>query len=413
MKKSILFVFAFFVCLNVFAKENKQNDDRAYWADMAYKIAEPVLKNMSKGELSKNMQLELSPTWDGRDVRVSYMECFGRLMAGITPWLALPEDNTPEGKKRKQLKEWALGSYKNAVDPNSPDYLLWRNEGQPLVDAAYIANSFLRAPKELWEPLDDLTKSRYVEEFKQLRRIDPPYTNWLLFSAIIETFLLSIDEQADMYRIHSTIRKIEEWYVGDGWYSDGEKFSFDYYNSYVIHSMYVEVLQVLVDKKIALRDKNLAFTKNNLEVAVKRMQRFGEILERFISPDGTFPLFGRSMTYRLAVFQPLSLLALREELPSSLPEGQVRSALTASVKKVFDVDGNFNKSGFLQLGFAGHQPGLADWYTNNGSLYLTSLVFLPLGLSPSHPFWTSPEQDWTQKKAWRGDDFPKDKAIRF
>ncbi|MDR2118364.1 MAG: DUF2264 domain-containing protein, partial [Tannerellaceae bacterium] len=48
----------------------------------------------------------------------------------------------------------------------------------------------------------------------------------------------------------------------------------------------------------------------------------------------------------------------------------------------------------------------------SGSLYLTSEIFLPLGLPADHPFWTSPEQDWTAKKAWNGKDFPKDRAIR-
>jgi hypothetical protein len=31
---------------------------------------------------------------------------------------------------RKQLREWALKSYANAVDPANPDYLLWRGHGQ-------------------------------------------------------------------------------------------------------------------------------------------------------------------------------------------------------------------------------------------------------------------------------------------
>ncbi|MDR2475466.1 MAG: DUF2264 domain-containing protein [Bacteroidales bacterium] len=388
------------------------NSDRQYWADRAYQIAAPVLSNMSKGELSKNMQLELSPTWDGRDKRVSYMEAFGRLMDGIAPWLSLPDDDSAEGKQRKQLREWALKSYANAVNPNSPDYLLWRKEGQPLVDAAYIASSFLRAPKQLWEPLDTLTKQRYVEEFQQLRRIDPPYSNWLLFSATVETFLLSINSQYDMYRIHSAIRKIEEWYVGDGWYADGEHFAFDYYNSYVIQPMYVQVLNHLVKRELRLRDKHPSVVQKNLEIARKRMQRFGIILERFISPEGSFPVFGRSMTYRLGVFQPLALLAWKELLPKELPEGQVRAALTAVMRRMFSVEGNFNSGGFLQLGFAGHQPELADWYTNNGSLYLTSEVFLPLGLPADHSFWTAPAQDWTAKKAWSGTDFPKDHAIR-
>jgi hypothetical protein len=415
MKKTISFIALLsLICLATYANNiQKEQNDRIYWTGLLYKIAEPVLSNMSKGELAKNMEVELSPTWDGRDKRVTYMECFGRLMSGLAPWLSLPDDNTEEGKQRKQLREWALKSYAHAVDPDSPDYLLWRKEGQPLVDAAYIASSFLRAPKQLWEPLDEVTKKRYIEEFQQLRRIDPPYTNWLLFSAMVETFLMSVDAQYDMYRIHSAIRKIEEWYVGDGWYADGSKFAFDYYNSYVIQPMYVQVLQVLADRQTGLRDRNAGFTKTTLDTATKRMQRFGIILERFISPEASFPAFGRSMTYRMGVFQPLALLSLREELPKELPEGQVRYALTSVMKRMFSVEGNFNKGGFLQLGFAGHQPDLADWYTNNGSLYLTTEAFLSLGLPADHSFWTAPAQDWTARKAWNGQSFPKDHAVGY
>lgn len=415
MKKKVLTLFCFyFIGLGLLFSKNPQKtvSDREYWANLAYKIAAPVLENMSKGELSKNMLVEVSPTWDGRDKRVTYMECFGRLMAGIAPWLALPDDDTPEGKQRKQLREWALKSYANSVDPSSPDYLLWRNEGQPLVDAAYIANSFLRAPKQLWEPLDETTKKRFIEEFKQLRRIDPPYTNWMLFAAMVETFLLSIDEQYDIYRIHLALRKVDEWYVGDGWYSDGEHFAFDYYNSYVIQPMYVEVLNVMVDRKIRLCDKSFDDVMKAYNTAKVRMQRYSSILERFISPEGAFPVFGRSMTYRLGVFQALSLTALRGELPKELSEGQVRAAITCSMKRMFSVNGNFNEKGFLKLGFAGNQEDLADWYTNNGSMYITSLVFLPLGLPANHSFWISDPQDWTQKKAWNGKPFPKDHAIK-
>ena len=42
------------------------------------------------------------------------------------------------------------------------------------MDAAYIAESFLRGYDALWVPLDDLTKQRYIAEFQQLRRVDPP-----------------------------------------------------------------------------------------------------------------------------------------------------------------------------------------------------------------------------------------------
>lgn len=314
MKNKNILVFILLCVLSTvtYAKKvkvEKEISDREYWAQMAYKIAAPVLSNMSKGELKKNMQVEISPTWDGRSKDVTYMECFGRLMSGIAPWLSLPDDDTEEGKMRKQLREWALKSYAHAVDPDSPDYLLWRNEGQPLVDAAYIASSFLRAKDQLWEPLDEVTKQRYIKEFQLLRRIDPPYTNWLLFSAMIESFLMEADAQYDLFRIHTAVRKAEEWYVGDGWYSDGETFAFDYYNSYVIQPMFVQVMQTVNDHKVILHDRSLEMQKKTEDLAKKRMQRFGMILERFISPEASFPVFGRSMTYRLGVFQPLSILS--------------------------------------------------------------------------------------------------------
>ena len=405
----LLLIVALLVPLNVSAKKKteKVKSDRELWAGILYQMAAPVLSNMSEGKLQENMLVELSPTWDGRDKRVTYMECFGRLMAGLAPWLSLPDDDTAEGIQRKQLREWALKSYAQSVDPESKDYLLWRKEGQPLVDAAYIAESFLRGYDALWVPLDDLTKQRYIAEFQQLRRVDPPYTNWLLFSSTVECFLKKAGAQTDYYRITSALRKVDEWYVGDGWYSDGEDFAFDYYNSFVIHPMYVECLEVMTNGG----KQNIWNVKGgNFPNALKRMQRFGMILERFVSPEGTFPVFGRSITYRTGVLQPLALLSLRGWLPKELPAGQVRAAMTAVIQRMFGDNRNFNAEGYLTLGFNGSQPNISDWYTNNGSLYLASLAFLPLGLPADAPFWTDAPQLWTSKKAWGGEDFPKDHA---
>ena len=405
----LLLIVALLVPLNVSAKKKteKVKSDRELWAGILYQMAAPVLSNMSEGKLQENMLVELSPTWDGRDKRVTYMECFGRLMAGLAPWLSLPDDDTAEGKQRKQLREWALKSYAQSVDPESKDYLLWRKEGQPLVDAAYIAESFLRGYDALWVPLDDLTKQRYIAEFQQLRRVDPPYTNWLLFSSTVECFLKKAGAQTDYYRITSALRKVDEWYVGDSWYSDGEDFAFDYYNSFVIHPMYVECLEVMTNGG----KQNIWNVKGgNFPNALKRMQRFGMILERFVSPEGTFPVFGRSITYRTGVLQPLALLSLRGWLPKELPAGQVRAAMTAVIQRMFGDNRNFNAEGYLTLGFNGSQPNISDWYTNNGSLYLASLAFLPLGLPADAPFWTDAPQPWTSKKAWGGEDFPKDHA---
>ena len=387
-------------------KQVKQQTDREYWCEQAYKMAQPVLENMAKGELQKNMKVEVSPNWDGRNKKVAYMETFGRLMAGLSPWLTLPDDDTAEGQQRKQLREWALAAYKHAVDPESPDYLAWRGHGQALVDAAYVAESFIRAYDALWMPLDDVTKQRYLEEFQQLRRVEPPYTNWFLFSSTIESFLAKAFglKAYDDYRVMTTIRKVEEWYIGDGWYADGPVFAFDYYTSYVFHAMYLETLQNMIDAKANTRLEYKKYYDREL----KRAQKFSIILERFISPEGTFPVIGRSTPYRMAAMQPLALMAWYQKLPKDISNGQVRAALTKVMHRMYDQQNNYNDAGFLTIGFCGSQPGTADWYTNNGSLYMTSLSLMPLGLPADHEFWTCPAEPWTQVKAWGGQPFPKD-----
>ncbi len=316
------------------------------------------------------------------------------------PLLSLPDDDTPEGRRRSQLRQWALKAYRNAVDPASPDCLLWKGPTQILVDAAYLAESFLRAPEATWKQLDKETQQRYIQRFKELRVIRPAYNNWLLFRAMTEAFLMSIGEEADQYALTVAVNKINEWYLSDGWYSDGPEMALDYYNSYVIHPMYIEVLETC---------KACGFwTPVTPQLAVRRMQRFNVFLERLISPEGTYPAFGRSVVYRMGAFQTMAMAAWKYGLPEGISNGQVRSALTAVMKNMFAVEGNFNSSGFLQLGFAGHQPGLANYYTNNGSLYMTSLVFMPLGLPADHPFWTDPAEPWTSQKAWSGQPFPID-----
>ena len=396
-------------------KQAKQEQtEREYWCEQAWKMAQPVLENMAKGELQKNMKVEVSPNWDGRSKKVAYMETFGRLMAGLAPWLALPDTlplnatdaDRKELEQRRQLREWALAAYKHAVDPESPDYLAWRGHGQALVDAAYVAESLIRGYDALWMPLDDVTKQRYLEEFQQLRRVEPPYTNWFLFSSTIESFLAkAFGKQAyDDYRVMTTIRKVEEWYVGDGWYADGPVFAFDYYTSYVFHAMYLETLQNMIDAKANTRLEYKKYYDREL----KRAQKFAIILERFISPEGTFPVIGRSTPYRMAAMQPLALMAWYQKLPKDLSNGQVRAALTQVMHRMYDQQNNYNDAGFLTIGFCGSQPGTADWYTNNGSLYMTSLSLMPLGLPADHDFWTCKAEPWTQVKAWGGQPFPKD-----
>lgn len=418
MKKSnyiLMLLFSAFIASTfpLQAREKKINkieqttgaQDREMWVKWLWKISYPVIHNLAEGTLHKNMPVESASGETAGYEDMTHLEAVGRTLAGVAPWLALPDDDTKEGQMRKQMREEVLKGLKNAVDPNSPDKLNFTKHAQPIVDAAYLAHAFLRAPEALWEPLDDVTKQRYIESFKVLRDRTGAYNNWLLFTGLTEAFILQQGDKADPFRMKIAKNKIQEWYVGDGWYSDGSKFSMDYYNSYVIHPMMVEMLEIL-------KTRNLA-TEEEYVQAMDRMIRHAEYCERIIGPDGRYPAFGRSVTYRSAAFQSLADVALHEKLPEFIKPAQVRCALTAVHHNLYDGDQNFDENGWLVLGFNGHQPEAADTYTSTGSLYMATLSFLPLGLPADNPFWTDAPADWTSKKAWAGEKLKKDYKVEY
>lgn len=387
------------------AAVNTGAQDRELWVKYLYKISYPVIHNLAEGTLCANMPLEVGLDYGGNVKEVTYLEAVGRMLAGVAPWLALPDDDTQEGVLRKKLKAEVWQGLTKAVDPEQPDYLNFKKQHQPIVDAAYLAHAFLRAPKALWEPLDEVTKKRYVKEFQSLRNRSGAYNNWLLFSGITETFLAKIGEQDDPARINFARNKLKEWYVGDGWYSDGAKFSMDYYNDYVIHPMLVDMLGALVEIN--------RVDSKEYDQALQRMIRHSEFSERIIAPDGTYPVFGRSVTYRTATFQSLAQVALMKKLPAHILPAQVRCALTKVFSNLYEGDQNFDANGWLVLGFNGHQPEMADYYSSTGSMYMATLGFLTLGLPADDPFWTDASADWTSKKAWNGEKTKRDYKVEY
>ncbi|MGL4292270.1 MAG: DUF2264 domain-containing protein, partial [Bacteroidales bacterium] len=134
--------------------------------------------------------------------------------------------------------------------------------------------------------------------------------------------------------------------------------------------------------------------------------------ERMISPEGTYPVIGRSVPYRFGAFHALSQAAYLKILAFDIAPQQVRSALTAVITRQIGQKDTFDTNGWLTLGFCGHQPELAEYYLSTGSLYLCSVVFLPLGLLPSDDFWSKPSMDWSSKKVWEGKQIRIDESIK-
>jgi hypothetical protein len=377
------------------------HDDRAIWIGLLQKLADPVLTNLANGTLKARMPVEQAAGANRQNV--THLEAIGRLLAGMAPWLEVHADATAENTLRAHYADLARRSIARAVDPSSPDFLNFTRERQPLVDAAFLAQAVLRAPQALRESLDAGAKKNLISALQSTRVIPPGFNNWLLFSATVEAALLKLGATWDRMRVDYALRQHDEWYKGDGAYGDGPSFHWDYYNSFVIHPMLLDVLD-------ACRDEMPAWKELSARVD-ERARRYAAILERFIAPDGSFPAIGRSLAYRCGAFHLLASVALRRGLPEGVPPAQVRGALTAVIRKTLEAPGTFDSNGWLQIGFCGHQPGVGESYISTGSLYLCSVAFLPLGLDAADPFWAAPAQPWTSVRAWNGQAFPIDHAI--
>src|SRR3954464_10331126 len=259
-------------------------DTRALWIGHVRKLADPVLTNLANGTLKARMPVEQAAGANRQSV--THLEAIGRLAAGLAPWIELPADASPEGKIRGEYADLARRAIARAVDPASPDFLNFTRERQPLVDAAFLAQGVLRAPRAIAGALDAATKAHLVAALESTRAIAPPFNNWLLFAATVEAALAKLGAGWDRMRVDYALRQHDQWYKGDGIYGDGPAFHWDYYNSFVIQPMLLDVLDVCRDEMPAWKD--LAGRVD------QRARRYAAILERLVAPDGSFPAIGRS-----------------------------------------------------------------------------------------------------------------------
>lgn len=377
--------------------------DRAYWLTVLERIARPVLEAGAAGELRARMPIEHRPESRDRH-RFAHLEAVGRLLCGIAPWLELEGLTGEEERLRGELADLARRTVAYGVDPDSPDFFNFSYDYQPIVDAAFLAQAFLRAPNTLWQSLSDTTKIQVLDGLRATRTRKPGFSNWLLFGAEIEAFLYSAGAADwDPMRVDYALRQHDQWYAGDGLYNDGVEFHWDYYNSFVIQPMLIDVLTVVQDLH--------PDWKRMVPPVWARAKRYAAIQERLISPEGTYPAIGRSLAYRFGAFQSLAQSALLHSLPEEVTPGQVRAALTAVIRRQMEAPGTFDDDGWLTVGFCGHQPAIGETYICTGSLYLCAAGLLPLGLPPSDPFWADPAGMWTSQKAWGGVDIPTDHAL--
>ncbi|WP_188760139.1 DUF2264 domain-containing protein [Edaphobacter acidisoli] len=394
--------------LPTFAQTNtttQNRGDRAYWLGLLERVSEPVLKALHEHTLRRDMPVEAAPGQRESRAVGTHLEALGRLLAGLAPWLELDAasgESAQETALRSRYRAWALDGITSALDPSSPDHMSFGASPQTLVDSSFLALALLRAPNQLLGKLNEQTHQRLVEALITERRIQPGLSNWLLFAALNEALLKVIGQHWDRMRVDYALRELNSWYVGDGAYGDGPHFHWDYYNSFVMHPYLLQLMDTLGNESGAWMVMR--------EPINRRAQRYAAVQERLIAADGSYPVIGRSITYRCGAFHLLADVARRHMLLEDISAAQVRCALSAVMQKTLEPKNTFDAKGWLQIGLAGHQPELGETYISTGSLYLCSAAWLPLGLPSTDPFWSQPPEQWTQQKIWSGEDARADHA---
>lgn len=384
--------------------------NRTIWVEHLINIIHPVMSSLAAGTLTQHMPIEISIKFEDEGDKIrrcTYLEALGRTLCGLSAWFNAKNIYDEEFKLQEYYKDLTLKGLENAFDCNSPDFLFHKENGaytnQILVDASFLAFALIRSKQSIWSHLDKTTQNNIIKYFKETRAIAPHFNNWILFSGMIEAFFYSVGEDYDLMRIDYGIKQMEQWYVGDGIYKDGNHFHNDYYNSYVIQPFLIEIISIFKD---VYRDFELYYPN-----ILKRAKRFAKVQEMTVNTDGTFPAIGRSITYRCGAFHHLAYCAENKILPDDVSEGSARRALIKVIERCLDAPNTFDKDGWLRIGLHGNQPALGEDYISTGSLYLCTFAFLPLGLDGNDSFWTCEDELFSMEKIWSGENVLADHSL--
>ncbi|MFE0510951.1 DUF2264 domain-containing protein [Streptomyces sp. NPDC058964] len=283
-------------------------------------------------------------------------------------------------------EETVLGRYAEGLEAGPAG--VWpriEDRGQPLVEAASIALALRLTRPLLWDRLDEPVRERAAAWLADALTAEPWPCNWELFPVTVGGFLQEAGYEAAAARkaIERGLERVEEWYVGDGWYTDGPRRAFDYYNGWAMH-LYPVLHAWLAD------DAEL------LGLYGGRLERHLGDYARLFGGDGAPMLQGRSLTYRFATTAPLWLGALTGRTP--LAPGETRRLASGALKYFLD-RGAVDERGLLTLGWHGPDEAFVQGYSGPASPYWASKGFLGLLLPADHEVWTAAEEPGPAERA--------------
>lgn len=247
---------------------------------------------------------------------------------------------------------------------------------QQMVEAASIAIALHETRPWIWDRLDERVRARVVDWFSGFVGARTWDNNWRLFQVVSEQFLASVGAPYRAADIESGLDRVEDWYRGDGWYTDGDGRNFDHYVGWALH------LYPLFWSRIAGDDGDRTAAHR------ARLSRFLEDYPHFFGADGAPLHQGRSLTYRFAALAPVWTGALAGCTP--LAPGLTRRLASGTLRH-FVERGVPDERGLLPLGWYDTFLPATQPYSGPASPYWASKGFLGLLLPPEHPVWTARE----------------------
>ncbi|WJV45061.1 DUF2264 domain-containing protein [Streptomyces flavofungini] len=249
---------------------------------------------------------------------------------------------------------------------------------QQMVEAASIAIGLHETRPWLWDRLDTRVREHVVDWLSGFVGARTWDNNWRLFQVVAEQFLASVGAPYRQADIDGGLDRVDDWYRGDGWYSDGDGRNYDYYVGWALH------LYPLLWARMAGPEHD----GGRGAVYRERLGRFLAAYPHFFGADGAPVHQGRSLTYRFAATAPVWMGALAGCSP--LAPGLTRR-LASGTARHFVERGVPDERGLLPLGWYGTHLPSTQAYSGPASPYWASKGFLGLLLPADHPVWTDRE----------------------
>ncbi|MCT2591563.1 DUF2264 domain-containing protein [Streptomyces sp. N2-109] len=268
----------------------------------------------------------------------------------------------------------------SGTEPGHPEH--WppiTDHAQPMVEAASVAIALHETRPWLWDQLDDPVRQNVAAWLGGFVGATANDSNWRLFQVITEEFLVSVGAPHSRAEIDAGLARLEDWYRGSGWYTDGDGQKYDYYNGWAMHlypALWARIAGPRADPELVARHR-------------ARLRTFLETHQYFFGSDGAPVHQGRSLTYRYAAAAPLWIGALADATP--LSPGRTRRLASGALKHFAD-HGAPDRDGLLSLGWYRPFLPVTQAYSGPASPYWASKGFLGLLLPEDHPVWNAPEE---------------------